>query len=84
MEYALGFLFVFMSICAGSLVWNERAFQLYRERIHEPWGESIERHDWSTCDKFEFCAENFPLQSWKYMFNPLAWLLNWNWKPKID
>lgn len=65
----------------GMLVWNERSYQLYMERVSKPWHESIEKCDWASCSYWRELGTNFPLRTPETMANPLAWVRYWNWRP---
>lgn len=80
MIFPMIFIVVLLYAC-GMLAWNQRAFHLYLERVSRPWGEAIERNDWDACRHWRELAASGVLQRWDVMFNPVAWVRYWDWKP---
>jgi hypothetical protein len=66
---------------SGMMVWNHRWYTLYNERIRKPWREAVDRSDFAACDRWRRISDEFPLNRWDYMVNPVAWVKNWDWTP---
>jgi len=69
----------------GMMIWNFRALRIYHEQISKPWNLAISRH----CSRQEQAewfslSQGYPLQGWDYVLLPWRWVINWNWKPKIE
>ena len=74
-------LLIFLAYCFGGMIWNNRAFWLYCNRVSKPYGDAIAAGDWVACDRWNQIARDFPLQDWDYVLNPYCWIRYWNWKP---
>jgi len=74
------FIVVLLYAC-GLMAWNQRALDLYLERVSKPWAEAIERHDWDACRYWRELAASGVLRRCDVMLTPVAWVRYWYWKP---
>ena len=81
MKGELIFFFVLLLYLAGILVWNNKAYSLWKQEIDKPWQYVLDNYNHDKCAYWLKVSEAFPLQDWPYMINPYMWVKNWNWKP---
>lgn len=82
MNYGIGLILLALAHWAGILLWNWRAWEIYKKRVAVPWRQAID--DWRTEDiaYWKQVAKQYKLQDWQMMVNPIAWIRYWNWKPE--
>lgn len=69
-------------LCLGVLfLWLPHEKFLRWNYIEKPWKESIKASDWPSCDYWKKVSETYPLLNLSVVFNPIAWVRYWNWKP---
>ena len=81
MDIILNIWLGFMAWALMSLLWLRRERWLYYDRLHNPWGEAIDRDDGPACDYWYTVGKNYPLLKARIILNPIAWIRYWNWRP---
>ena len=81
MDILLNVVLGIMVWALGGLLWIKRERWLYYNRIHNPWGQAIDRDDGLACAYWNTVGEGYPLLKPRVVLNPISWIRYWNWRP---